>query len=654
MSRAPLSIRNILMLTIGALSMLVAIFTLQQVFQQWQQLQKIRALQSAMILGDKLFDATETLSVERDVSFFALDAVDPAMAADLTTDMKDARAAAGTSFADTILAMQRYNFGEMGPSLKLLYLHERNLEQLRQEVDRNLALPDREREPKFPDKWFQDTTALILETRALWMNFIGHFDDVDPAVAMQIRLKYFLGMITEYTGQQRATIGHLLVRNRAASQQETANLLRWQGKVELSWATADQLGTLARLYPAIQPAYKDARSQYANLFDMMKNIFYVPGPNVKPPYPISVDFWLELSTEATDSLYTFKTAALKASQTYVQGLEESAVAAIILRLAVLLSSLGLCFYSFRIVTTRVLKPIQELVDALLSTSEGKQVVSLPISFDRQDEIGKLGRVLRSFQKTLVNMKRYNRDLERSNRELNDFAYIASHDLKEPLRGIHNHSRFLLEDNRGKLDAESLKRIDRLLYLSQRIERLVSDLLYFSRLGRQELAVQPTDINAVIHDIESTLDVFLEQNHAQIKIKDMLPTIVCDGTRVTEVFRNLIVNAIKYNDSETKIVEIGYIPVYHHAGHEIHDVFFVKDNGRGIPQQFHEEIFRIFRRLEKPTVPGEGTGVGLTFVKKIIERHEGIIWLDSQPGKGTIFYFTLHEEEGDKSDRQEVA
>ena len=649
-----MSIRNVLFLTISALSLLVALFTLQQVFQQWQKLERTRALHDAIILGDRLFDVTENLSVERDVSFFALDASDPDLGKDLADSIKDARHEQPVGASALFGQLKQYDFPELKPALKRIAEHEDNLRQLRAEVDKNLALPEKQRDPRLNDRWYKEVTAFILDTRGVWMSFMSHFNDIDPTVTLHIRFKYFLGAITEYAGQQRALIGRLLVRNRIATPQEQADLLRWQGMVDFSWDVNEALGTQSGLFPDIEPAFKDARSHYSNVYDMMHGMFYVPGEHPKLPYPISVGLWLELATEATDSLNSLEEGALNASQIYVNELEARAKTNIMIRLAVLFSSLGLCFFSFRVVTNRVLRPIHELVDALLSTSEGKNVVAMPIPYDRDDEIGKLGKVLLSFQKTMVDIKRYNRDLERSNRELNDFAYIASHDLKEPLRGIHNHSRFLLEDNRSKLDKESIKRIDRLLYLSQRIERLVSDLLYFSRLGRQELAVQPTDIAAVVRDVESTLDVFLEQNHATIRINGAMPVIRCDATRVAEVFRNLIVNGVKYNDSPQKIIEIGFLPAGRVGGKDVRNIFYVKDNGRGIPHEFHEEIFRIFRRLERPAVSSEGTGVGLTFVKKIIERHDGMIWLESEPGKGTSFFFTLQEDEGGKNDRKEVA
>jgi signal transduction histidine kinase len=231
-------------------------------------------------------------------------------------------------------------------------------------------------------------------------------------------------------------------------------------------------------------------------------------------------------------------------------------------------------------------------------------------------------------------------LERSNKELDDFAYIASHDLKEPLRGLFNNARFLQEDYADKLDQEGVDRLARLGYLCQRMERLIDDLLYFSRLGRQDLAIQPTDLNAVIRDIEMMSETTLKERNVTIVIPRPLPPISCDTTRVTEVFRNLITNAAKYNDNEVKYVEVGYLDEVKTKGAVERQVFYVKDNGIGIPAEFYEDIFRIFKRLNAEDDSKKGTGVGLTFVRKIIERHGGRIWLDSAPGEGTTFYFTI--------------
>ena len=402
MRETSLSIRNVLMLTIGALSMLVALFSRCSRFSSnGSGSKRIQSLQEAMVLGYEAFDATESLSVERDVSFFALDKTDASIAADLKDDVDESRKTAGDRLAGALPALQKYDFQELAPALKKIGEDSKELQKLRGEVDKNLALPYAQRDAALPDRWFKETTGLLAETRVLWINFMGHFNDIDPYVALQIRLKYFLVAITEYAGQERALIGRLLVRNRQATPAEQADLLLWQGKVDFSWEVSDLLAAQSNLYPAIDPPFRDARSHYANIYDMMHGMFYMPGVQQKTPYPISVGLWLELATEATDSLDTLKKAALKAAQVYVDRLQDRATHGIEIRLSVLLLSLALCFYSFRVVTSRVLRPIQELVDALLVTSEGKNVVPLPLPYDRQDEIGKLARVLRSFQKTMV-------------------------------------------------------------------------------------------------------------------------------------------------------------------------------------------------------------------------------------------------------------
>lgn len=230
--------------------------------------------------------------------------------------------------------------------------------------------------------------------------------------------------------------------------------------------------------------------------------------------------------------------------------------------------------------------------------------------------------------------------ERSNQELDDFAYIASHDLKEPLRGLANNAMFLEEDYEGQIDETGVKRLHRMIFLCHRMERLVDDLLYFSRLGRQELAIRPADLNAVIDDIKAMMDAAGSDKDVSITVPKALPTVVCDVPRVTEVFRNLISNGIKYNRSEKKLIEVGSITQATDRGPP-EQVFFVRDNGMGIPREFQQDIFRIFKRLNEEDDAVKGTGVGLTFVKKIVERHCGRIWVDSTFGKGSTFYFTLN-------------
>ncbi len=225
-------------------------------------------------------------------------------------------------------------------------------------------------------------------------------------------------------------------------------------------------------------------------------------------------------------------------------------------------------------------------------------------------------------------------LERSNRDLDEFAYIASHDLKEPLRGIHNYVSFLREDYDSKLDGEGRTYLERMQRLAERLTALIDGLLAYSRLSNRPLPMETVDMEAVLHDVAVDLEAALESQGVELRHVGHLPSVEGNPARIGEIFQNLIANAAKYNDKAEKWVEVGCDtsgPV---------PVFYVRDNGIGIPEQHRENIFRIFKRLHEQSKYGGGTGVGLTISKKIVERHGGRIWLESTPGEGTAFYFTL--------------
>jgi two-component system, chemotaxis family, sensor kinase Cph1 len=245
----------------------------------------------------------------------------------------------------------------------------------------------------------------------------------------------------------------------------------------------------------------------------------------------------------------------------------------------------------------------------------------------------------------------NAELERSNIELDSFAYVASHDLKEPLRGIHNYSTFLIEDYGDQLGPEGNKKLATLMRLTQRMEDLINSLLHYSQCGRAELLFQSVNLGEIV---EAVLDVskISQPSPTRFRLPRPLPTVQCDRTQVTELFSNLIRNAIKYNNRAEKWVEIG-----HFLPEEVtpkmlkllslespQPVFFVKDNGIGIRPNHLESIFKIFKRLHNPGQYGDGMGVGLTIAKKIVERHSGHIAVESTLGEGSVFYFTLGQRQ----------
>nr|AXN94186.1 bacterial type cyanobacterial phytochrome [Leptolyngbya sp. PCC 7124] len=243
------------------------------------------------------------------------------------------------------------------------------------------------------------------------------------------------------------------------------------------------------------------------------------------------------------------------------------------------------------------------------------------------------------------MSSMNFELKRSNEELDSFAYIASHDLKEPLRGIHNYANFLMEDYAHILDEEGVSKLQTLVRLTQRMEDLVNSLLQLSRLGRADLSRQSIDLNDLVQQAIATLTMARPDLAVEFRIPRPLPTVTCDRNQVLELFTNLISNAIKYNRNAEKWVEIGVLPedAPQRADYRETDVFYVQDNGIGIAQEHVDKIFQIFRRLHGRNEFGGGTGAGLTITRKIVERHGGRIWLDSVPHQGTTFYFTLATE-----------
>jgi signal transduction histidine kinase len=224
------------------------------------------------------------------------------------------------------------------------------------------------------------------------------------------------------------------------------------------------------------------------------------------------------------------------------------------------------------------------------------------------------------------------ELARSNAELEQFAYVASHDLQEPLRMIANYTQLLAERYRGKLDEQADKYIAYSVDGAVRMQALIQDLLKFSRVGRQEIEPRTTDCRVVVEQALMNLQAAVLESKAKIKL-DSLPVLMADPAQLTQVFQNLIANAIKFRGPEAPVIQIDTEKKDHEW------VFTVSDNGIGIPPENWQEIFVVFRRLHTRS-EYQGNGIGLSICKKIIERHGGKLWVEHQLTPGCSFKFTV--------------
>ena len=234
---------------------------------------------------------------------------------------------------------------------------------------------------------------------------------------------------------------------------------------------------------------------------------------------------------------------------------------------------------------------------------------------------------------------------KSNKELDDFTYVVSHDLKEPLRGVSAFSNFLKEEHYGNLDKEGKEYVDIIIKSSTRMKNLIDDLLELSRIGRGKNPISELSVLSALKETETELYLLIKEKNAKMVLPDKERKIICDRVRIKQVLTNLINNGIKFNRSEKPIIEVKFFDGVPRENPKTESMprdtltIIVKDNGIGIEKKHHDKVFDIFHRLVSRE-EFEGTGAGLTICKKIVQAHGGDIWFESEPGKGTTFYIAL--------------
>lgn len=263
--------------------------------------------------------------------------------------------------------------------------------------------------------------------------------------------------------------------------------------------------------------------------------------------------------------------------------------------------------------------------------------------EKTEKIEKTSRALSSLledvNRSRDELQKVNSEYDAANKDLKDFAYVVSHDLKAPLRAISQLTHWLSEDYSAGFDAAGKEQMHLILQRVKRMDGLIDGILRYSRIGRIKEKEERLDLNLLVEEV---IDSIAPRDTGQILFENRLPVVFKDPTRMEQVFQNLLGNAIKYMDKDEGVIKVGCVE------EGTFWKFSVSDNGPGIDKKYHEKIFKIFQTLT-PRDENESTGIGLTLVKKIIDLYGGSVWVESEPGKGATFFFTLPRK-GEKDEK----
>ena len=254
------------------------------------------------------------------------------------------------------------------------------------------------------------------------------------------------------------------------------------------------------------------------------------------------------------------------------------------------------------------------------------------------ELNQLEPIITKFRKSLEVSRIYEkrehllRSLENQNKELSEYAHVVSHDLKSPIRNIETMVSWIKSDHSGELNSGDIQTLDLISSNLERMDGLIDGILRYSTADKVEQGTdKAVNINHLVLQIVDALNV---PGHIEVTIKNSLPTMICDKQKLRQLFENILDNAIKFNDKPEGLIEVGSKKIK--EGYQ----FYIKDNGSGIDMTYKDKVFELFQKLN---TEANSTGIGLSIAKKIVSFYRGDIWLQSELGHGSIFYFTIHEE-----------
>ncbi len=633
-----LSLRVTLLAIIGFLNLLIAA---QAAYHAWESYVNLRQAADVRVISavmDRLYEAEKSLSLERGAALSIL-YTPPGETDELMEELRTARASADKA----LYAVEDTQRGSiLAPKLPPLSAQVRAdiaaFADLRHALDAAVEKPVAARPTDLSSKIFSAANRLIDDIDMLMEAYSGPYLSDNPSIARRMRFARTAWSITEYAGREYALLGRLIAEGKYPNRQEERDLLIWQGRIEYGWEMLRGFISTTSWGDSLKPHLEEAKTQYFMTFEQIKGIFAGSDTSRKKPvYPISADMWLSLAAQSVDSLHAMMDSVLHQNQIYVESFKTDAETNIWWSLLLFTFAVALSFYSWRVITRRVIGPVNSMADALYRSARGEPYEMPDIAYGN-DEIGKLVSVLQLVQENSRQLQEERDKAQAANIAKSEFLANMSHEIRTPMNVVLGLANILAMSE--PLTAKQQEFIKTLRMSAESLLSIINDLLDFSKIetGGFELENIPFSLSELVDEVFTLMSVKAKESGLAISVD----TAAVDGkeyfgdpTRLRQVLTNLCSNAVKF----TTKGEIKLVVLAHESMAEgVDDVFIqVIDTGVGIPPEKVQVIFDKFTQADSSiSRKFGGTGLGLAIAKTFVEMMDGTITVDSVVDRGSTF------------------
>lgn len=655
MAKHHLSIRATLLIIIALLNFLIAVPVGYLAIKSFVNYQRAEQVAETTLDVEKFYRAQKNLSLERGASvsiFYVNDNTFNVLFEDLINSRQRVDELLNDGFS--AVADDGRAFDKQLNDIKRA---KAGLDILRKKISEEIRKPVEQRDPEVPAQVFEVTTDLIDKISQFITPYQKETLLYNPLITRQLRLTNIVWEISEYAGQEYALMGQTIAKNEFPDDEKRQSLMKMRDRIDYGIEIVE--GAIKNSqWPHLLPILDEARTQYFITFESTKSLFNygaqnpnknpsaAEGEQAAPIYPVNVTLWHEMALQAVKSFHHLADRVLEMNNEYTLTLKQQAWRSILLSVLLLLFATGISFYSWYVISRRVIRPVNEMIDELYIETHRTQAEDEKYT---SDEITKLMEVLEVFR---LNSKQLEIERDRAataNTAKTEFLANMSHEIRTPMNvilGVGN----ILSDTKPLTDKQQ-EYINVLRISAESLLDLINDLLDFSKLDTENLALEeiPFSLQNLVEDIELLMKVKAQEkgidfrlNLHGIKNKSYLG----DPTRIRQILINLCGNAIKFTEMGYVALDVKWRPSISSKQGEL--TFVVEDTGIGIPEDKQEHIFEKFTQADTTvTRKYGGTGLGLAITKKIIDIMHGVISLKSKEGMGSTFTVTMPLEQTNK-------